>query len=143
MTQYTNFAFNSYARLNGAALGANDSGIYVLTGTDDAGTAIAARARTGVTDFGVSNLKRVIEAYFGIRNDGAMVVKTITDEGKERWYEMRQTNAGIHRSRCKLGRGVQANYWQFELLNKDGDDFELDSISLTPIVLTRKLSRTN
>ena len=142
VTKYVNYGFNSFANYSGVSLGANASGIFELTGTSDNGTDIDARIKFGITDFNIPAQKRVHEAFLGIRNDGSMILKTYINENTERWYELRQIDEGIHTTRIKLGgRGVKSNYWQFELLNKDGADFELDNIQMTPIVLTRKTKR--
>lgn len=143
-SSYSGFDFNSLGSFNGSSFGAKDDGIYELVGDDDAGTDIAAHITTGITDFGSSEEKRLMRAYLGLRNDGPIVLKTVvTDpsdgQRREYWYELTDTSAGIRQTRMKVGRGLKANYWQFELANKEGADFELDLLELVPIILTRKI----
>lgn len=138
VSAYKNFEFNSLCSLDGVVIGATDDGLYELTGDDDAGTDIAAHLRTGAMDFGVSQKKRIPEAWIGQRRDGKLVLKTITDEETERWYELRNPVDGLKEQRVKMAKGVKANYWEFELHNVDGADFELDYIELTPVVLSRR-----
>lgn len=136
---YTNYAFNSFFELNGRYYGVTESGIYYLDGADDAGTAISAAIRTGVTDFGTKHRKRLPRAYVGYTSDGTMVLKTLTDDAVERWYSLAQAGDAYTVKRAKLGRGVDFSYLQMEIVNVDGADFEIDSLSLMPIVLQRRI----
>jgi len=143
-TEYTAYDFNSMCRFNGGHYGAKEDGIHLLDGADDAGADIDAHILTGISDFDIRTNKRIDKAYLGIRNDGNIVLKaTITsaDDGlrREYWYEISDTSTGIRKTRIKMGKGLKAKYWQFELSNKDGSDFELDVIKLIPITLTRKV----
>lgn len=140
VTKYTRYNFNSFVEINGKYFGAGSDGVYYLEGADDAGTQIDAVARTGIYDFGTSRLKRIPRAYVGIRGDGRLLLKTVTNEDTVRWYEVQNVRRTIHSHRVILGRGVKAAYWQFELSNEmDGSFFEADNIELVPIVLTRKV----
>jgi len=143
-TQYLGYNFNSMCRFDGAHYGAKEDGIHLLDGSDDAGTDIEASILTGITDFNSDSEKRVMKAYLGMRNDGNIVLKTtVTDavDGlkREYWYEVSDTSTGVRTSRIKMSRGLKAAYWQFEVSNKDGSDFELDLLELIPIILTRKM----
>jgi hypothetical protein len=140
VTKYTRYNFNSFMEVNGNYFGAGSDGLYYLEGADDAGTQLDAAARTGIFDFGTNKQKRIPRAYVGIRGDGRLLLKTVTNEDTVRWYEVQNVRRTIHSHRVKLGRGVKAAYWQFELSNEmDGSFFEVDNIELVPIVLTRKV----
>jgi hypothetical protein len=39
----------------------------------------------------------------------------------------------------KIGKGLRSRYWQFELVNIDGADFDLDTIEFHPVLLTRRV----
>lgn len=137
-TEYTNYNFNSMS----GDLAANSTGIYSLTGDDDDGVNINASFKTGLMDFGNSFMKQIPYAYLGMSSDGRMILKVISVNNgnkKERWYEMRQTNAASGNTRLKFGKGVKASYWQFELANKNGSDFEFERIEFTPLVLKRRV----
>jgi hypothetical protein len=41
--------------------------------------------------------------------------------------------------RVDIGRGLRSNYWNFELMNREGADFEIDTIKFMPIVLERRI----
>lgn len=142
-TEYDNFEFNSFAKAGSKYLAASRDGIYELGGSDDAGADIAAVVRTGLFDFGATQLKQVTRAYLGYTSDNRLVLKTIaTDGGQkiERWYELQDKTADdIRESRIKLGKGVKSRYWQFELINVDGGQFEIDQLHLMPLMLSRRV----
>ena len=140
LTTYENYAFNSFAKYNGKFLGASDAGVFILTGADDDGTAINAVLRTGMTDFDTSYQKRASRLYLGYRADGDVTTRVITDETDVHGYLLHATsNAGLHGAHVPVGKGIKARYWQFELQNVAGADFELDSLEVKPIVLRRRI----
>lgn len=143
-TSYSNYPFNSFAVIGGKTYGAKADGIYLLEGDDDAGAAIDAIVRGGLTNFGSSKFKRMPSMYLGYTTDGRMLMKVtvMDDDGvrEEHWYGLEDRPAGVLREgRVKLGRGLKSTYWGFELANVDGADFALDSISWYPVVLDRRL----
>jgi len=143
LSEYTNYPFNSFGKIGQTYLGATNTAIYALNGADDAGTDIDTVVRTGLMSFGTNLRKRVPRAYLGYTSDGAMIMKVISTDGgvkTERWYELTARTADSHTgARIKLGRGIKATYWQFELINKLGADFETDSLQLFPMVLSRRV----
>lgn len=139
ISEYTNFNFNSMS----GNLAANDTGIYSLTGDDDNGLNIDASITTAIFDFGSSYAKQNPYAYIGIANNGSIILKTITVQNgikKTRLYEATATKSSIDTTRIQMGRGVRSKYWQFTLANKEGGNFELDSIEFTPLVLNRRVT---
>ncbi len=141
LSTFDNYKFNSFARFNGVYLGANDSGIFALIGATDDGVIIDAAARVGITDFGTSHLKRVDRCYVGYRTDGDMVLRVTTDDSTIRDYVLTTatTAGGIHGNHVRIGKGLAARYWQFEIQNRAGSDFELDIIEIKPTVLHRRI----
>lgn len=139
-TTYTNYPFNSFARFNGVYLAAGDGGVFALSGATDDGAFIDAAARVGITDFGSSRLKKVDRMYVGYRADGDMVLRVITDEINVRDYALKATGkTGMHGNHVRIGKGIQARYFQFELQNKNGSDFELNVMEVKPTVLRRRV----
>jgi len=140
VTTYSNYPFNSFAAFNGIYLAAGDAGLFALTGATDDGVFIDAAMRVGITDFGDSHLKRVPRMYIGYRTDGDLILRVITDEAHTRDYPLRSTGvSGIHGAHVKIGKGVNARYWQFEIRNVDGADFELSAIEAKPILTARRI----
>jgi hypothetical protein len=140
LTTYSNFPFNSFAAFNGVYLGAGDAGLFVLSGDTDNGALIQSAARVGITDFATSYLKRVDRVYVGYRTTGDLVLRIFTDEVTQRDYLLRATgDAGLHGNHVRLGKGLDARYWQFEVRNRAGADFELNMIELKPVKLRRRV----
>lgn len=143
LTKYTNFPFNSFAAFAGRYLAAGPDGIFELVGDTDSGTAIQAAARFGVTDLGTSRVKRVENVYIGVRaakGDKALLLRVLTNETQQRDYGVKASiSDGLHTTRVDLGKGVEARYWQFELRNRDGADFSVDTVEVQPTPTRRRL----
>jgi len=138
-TEYRGWDFNSLTTFKGVPLAADATGIYSMDAADDGGLAIDARARTGVSDLGAHQLKRVRDMWVGCRANGPMAFRTITDEQTQREYIMSRVDTGSQARRVKLGRGVKSRYWQFEVANIEGADFQLESLVTEPEILTRRV----
>ncbi|WP_158683566.1 hypothetical protein [Burkholderia sp. BE12] len=140
VTTYSNFPFNSFAQFGGVYLAASSAGIFTLGGNTDNGALIQAAARVGITDFSTSHLKRVDRVYVGYRTDGNLVLRVFTDEVTQRDYLLTATGkSGLHGNHVRLGKGLVARYWQFEVRNQNGADFELNAIELKPTQLRRRV----
>lgn len=137
-SEYQNYDFDSMARLGDRYYGVNEQGLFLLDGSDDAGDPIEASILTGQLDFGSEHLKRCEFAHIGYTANGNLVMKVITTQDgarTERWYEAKTTVAGNDREgRFKLGKGVKSRYWQFEWVNVDGADFELDRVEFAGLI---------
>lgn len=138
ITEYSNYSFNSYSWPYAAA----SNGIYKLDDADtDDGEEIQTSIKTGLFDFGTSLKKQVPYAYLGVSKTGRILFKTISTQNgvkQERWYEAIAYNNTIDTMRIKLGKGVKAKYWQFEILNIDGEDIIIESLELLPLTLKRR-----
>ncbi len=144
LTRYTNYPFNSFARIGGKSYGAYAGGIARLDGADDMGQPIKAKLRLGMFDFGDRHLKSFSDVFFGMSASGQMLLKAIfvdeeTGEKNMAIYKVLARPASAAReTRAKLGRGMKAVDWDFELENVDGADFDLQSIQFYPTQLTRR-----
>lgn len=137
VTSYENFGFSSFANFNGVSLGTAEDGIYALDAADDDGAPIAARVRTGMTNFGDAREKQLPASYIGYTADGMLVLKVVTEKQgakKENWYRLtpRQATAPTN-NRWTPAKGLRSVYWGFEIANIDGADFEIDSLKIWPI----------
>lgn len=144
VTTYNNFNINSFAELNGKFYGMADSGIVELTGNTDLGVTIDTSIKLGTTDLSsefVSGelLKRLPMVYLGISTQGNMLLK-VSAVGATRTYRMvKPVGTGLHTCRLITGKGVVSRYWDLELLNEDGGDFTLESMTLRPVALGRRI----
>lgn len=145
MRRYVNYPFNSFGEINGRLCGANANGLYWLDGDTDDGAEIPAMIRSGLMDFGSRQLKRMDRAYLGYTSDGTLGLKVITtsETGDEVAYSYKMIQKPAHaprESRVQIGRGMRSVYWQFELINEAGSDFELHDLTLLPLILSRRVS---
>lgn len=142
ISHYPDYPFSSMARIGSRYLGTSESGLYTLDGDDDAGSPIVAAIKTGKLHFGSTMKKQVYDVFIGRTTTGRMVLKVQhADEGvlKEYWYELRRNTAGTHSDeRIKLGRGARSVYWQFELVNPDGEDFEVEYMTPDAVKMSRR-----
>lgn len=139
-SRYENFDYNSMCRLGTHYFGCKDDGVYILEGSNDAGTEIDWYASFGTTDFGTSRLKILPRVYIGFTGDNAMVLRTIVDGGAERLYMFKKRTGYLAGSTVKIGAGVKSRYWGFDLMGVAGSDVDLDKIEFYPIVLGKRLN---
>jgi hypothetical protein len=130
LTEYQGYPFNSMTKFKGICLGANGNGLYRLDGATDAGTDIAWRLQTGQVAF--PHKGNIAEAWLGFRSDGKMMLKTITADKVERWYEVRGGAGEMENKMTPLAKGVYSGLWQLELSGTK--PVRLDSIELIPVI---------
>lgn len=138
---YTNFNFNSFFRLGASYYGCAADGIYILTGDDDAGTAIEAIATFGASNLGTGKKKRMDSAHPSIRADevGTVSIGFATDGGALYAYTAAVSDDVLEPVRIKPGRGLSGRYWQIELRNASGSRFTTNAIRLIPVPLSRRV----
>jgi len=139
VSRYVQYPFNSFTDVQGVQLGATEDGIYELTGGTDDGDDINAAVLTGRDDFGDSVMKRMLKAYLGLSTDGQMYLTTIANENERRTYLLDVNNTTVREAKIDLGRGVKSRYWQFEITNVAGSDFEIEAVEWFPVMLTRRV----
>lgn len=130
--------FLSMARHKGKFYGLKADGLHRMGGAKDAGVNINAFVSLPKTNFGSPQLKRIPYAYFGMASEGTMLLRVIAN-GKEYIYKARNPSSELVEQRFDIGKGLKANYFQFELMNQDGEDFDLDTAKFMPVVLERKI----
>ena len=136
VTEYSNYAFNTFCCFNGIYLGASKDGVFELAGDDDNGVDIDAHIKTATADVGKDQPKKLRDAWILARK-GLMTFKVIADENNEFTYNADVENSNIHEERVKIGRGIKGRGFSFILANVAGSDFDIDSIS----VLTDNIRR--
>lgn len=137
-SRYDGFNFNSFAKIGEKYYGCRDDGVYLLDGVTDNGQAVRAMIDLGTKSFGTSELKSVPNAYIGVSSTGVMILKVIV-EGDEYLYKARDYSESMQTQRIDLGRGLRANYFNFQIFNSEGADFSLDSIEFLAIPLSRRI----
>lgn len=130
--------FLSMARHKGKFYGLKADGLHRIGSAKDAGANINAFVSLPKTNFGSPQLKRIPYAYFGMASEGTMLLRVIAN-GKEHIYKARNPSSELVEQRFDIGKGLKANYLQFELMNQEGEDFDLDTAKFMPVVLERKI----
>lgn len=143
-TSYSAFAFNSFARLGNRYLGAGADGIFDLDGNTDDGAPIAARVHLGTKDLGSAQRKTIVGAYMGMTGEDDLILRVtaLGEDDNDRCtytYRTRSHSSSLRQQRVELGKGLKANYFELELINQDGADFEIDTLQLQVADLQRKI----
>lgn len=134
VTEYRNYAFNSFAKLGNRYVGASDSGLYELSGDSDDGTDIVADIKSGFMQFAGSRFGLLKNIYMAQRGTGDFVLKILTGDDKEYVYAVSPSN--MRTTKVHLGKGLRARYFAFELIST-GQDFDLESLEFVPIQAQR------
>lgn len=135
---YTGWNFNSAAIWQGRPFAASSTGLYELTGNDDAGVPIVSSVLTGKADLGIVQQKRMAYVYVGATADTGMDLIVYTDDGQINTYTISAREL-LTNARTAIGKGLKSKYWQFELTNPDGSAFEIESMELVPDTLQRRI----
>lgn len=144
LSRYTNYPFNSFAKVGDRYYGAASDGVHRLEGSTDNSDAIAARLRAGLSNFGTNREKRLVEAFVGARTDGELlfwVIQVNSDTGEKEGgvFKVKPRPAqNTRETRVKTGRGWKAVQFDFVLENVDGADFDITSIEWRPLTLDRR-----
>lgn len=144
LSRYTEYPFNSFAKIGGRYYGAASNGLHRLEGDDDDGQPIAARIRLGLSALGTRRLKRVPEAFVGYTSKGTLLLHVITvneESGRKEaaiYKILERPATSTRETRWKLGKGIKAVDFDFIIENVDGADFDLAAIEFRPIYLERR-----
>lgn len=145
LSRYTQYPFNSFMKVGDKYYGATDTGLHLLEGDDDAGVPIEAKLRLGMSSMGTRVMKRSPAMYAGYTASGDLLLKVVTanaidSEREAHAYRLIARAAGSMREgRVPIGKGIKAVYFDYQLENIDGADFELDVIEFQPLVLERRV----
>jgi len=145
LSSYSNYGFESFAEFGGVILGVNDSGIFAIGGDLDNTAAIASVIKSGRDDlvtgegqFG-ENIKEAVCAYIGYTATGDLILTVTTDGKPPGEYRLVSTGeTAIHSYKQKLGRGLQGRYWQYEIRNDAGANFEIETFTLNTKPIRRR-----
>lgn len=144
LSRYTDYPFNSFAKIGGRYYGAASNGLHRLEGDDDDGQPIAARIRLGLSALGTRRLKRVPEAFVGYTSTGMLLLHVITvneESGQKEaaiYKILERPATSTRETRWKLGKGIKAVDFDFIIENVDGADFDLAAIEFRPVYLERR-----
>lgn len=140
VSEYQGLNFNSLCKIGNRYFGASDTGIYEITGNDDAGTGIATYVQSGLIDFGSTQQKGVSDAYLAVDADGRIALGVSVSEKSgiaQYWYAVTPTMAAINNIKMPIGRGLRGRYWKFDVASESMTEF--DAVEVLPYVLTRRV----
>jgi hypothetical protein len=123
---YSNFDFNSYARINEKLYGAREDGIYLLEGTDDAGGDIHTGLLFDFANMDIPATKRLRSIHLGAKNP-VSTVQVETDRGINKTYK-------TNNQRAVIGREVKGKFWTITLEDIDN----LKSMELNLVFISKK-----
>lgn len=147
MSRYTNYGFNSFARIGDRHFGTDSTGLYLLEGdcdqTEQNAAPIIGKAGTGMLDLGSKELKHVSNVYLSVASEGFVAVDVEVSSGYktvERYrYYARSLGRNAEQQRVDVGRGLRSNFYAFEASNPDGGMFELDGFDVALQKSTRRI----
>jgi hypothetical protein len=125
-SMYSGFNFNSYCVFENRAFGANDTGIYELTGETDAGNPIHTGVILSKTNFNSPNQKRFRRGYLDISGTNPKMILE-TENGQ------RQAYAIDEKGKVVASHELKSKKWVLSVANFQ----TLDSMKLIPVILTK------
>jgi hypothetical protein len=136
-SQYEQFGFNSFFQRGTEYYGVANDGVYLLGAGNDAGADISALIEMGRTNLGYTSWKRVREVLLGVGSSGELYLKVDVD-GQVYVYRTRSYGEAVRDRTVEVGWNVMGDYWDFTLVNPNGADFNLASVSFYPVPLPRR-----
>lgn len=136
VTEYSNYAFNSFAQRENICVGASDNGLYELVGDSDDGADIVATIKSGFMQFAGAKFGLLKRIYMAQRGTGDYLLKVLTGDDKEYIYSV--SPGSMTTARVHLGKGLRARYFAFELVST-GQDFDLESLEFVPLPAQRRV----
>ena len=138
LSEYCKFNFNSMCKFGGVYLGATDAGIHTLGGATDNGTDIDAFLKLALSDWDLSNYKKIRKLFFGLEVIGDLLI-TIEDDDGDLWtYTMEFHRYDRQGANIVKGRRDKVGvFWSIRIDNIDGCFFAIDYIEALPIMLGR------
>lgn len=137
-SQFGNYNFRGMCKFGEVLLGGNEDGMFVLdNGNTDAAAKIDAHIRTGPTDFGAEEEKRLRRAYVSLRSDGRMKMSVSADGKEDVSQEITPHNTSLDMIHQKVtgGRDIRGKYLDLKLENVDGADFTINEVKAVLVVL--------
>lgn len=123
---YSNYNFNSYCSFEGKAYGANETGVFELTGDSDGGTPINTGVVFPKSVMGIPTGKRLRKGHLGVAGGNPAIILEVEDG-------TRKVFAVTHDKTIEGNRTVKGREWKLSVTDFD----TLDFIKLIPVVLSK------
>ena len=139
VTEYQNWAFNSFAKLGSIYLGASSDGLYELRGNTDNGANIPTTITSGLMSPGGAKFTQFDGIYLsmGTADDARdILLQLTTGDGKSFTYAVRPNN--MRSTKVHAGKGLRARYWAWTL-STVAADFDLEGVEFIPLIAKRRV----
>jgi hypothetical protein len=133
---YSNYEYTSFAQRGTHYLATREDGLYRLDGDTDNGVDIIAELRSGFLQFAGGKFTSFAGIYLGVHGTGALFLKLLT--GDEKSYTYRVIAQNMETTKVRVGKGLRARYFAFELVSS-GQDFDLDTVEFLPLGAQRRV----
>ena len=137
-SQFGNYNFKGMCKFGDVLIGGNEDGVFTLdSGDTDVSTEISAHLRTGPTDFGAEEEKRLRRLYVSFRTDGRMKMGVSGDGKDDITQEITPHDTGLNMIHQKVsgGRDIRGKFLDLKLENVQGSDFTINEVKAVLIVL--------
>lgn len=142
VTEIAGVDIDSYFLVGNQMYAVGEHGIFLAEGSTDDGAPINASLQHGLSNLGTPLKKEIPNAYVGYTTDGEMLLKVSeTDKGVKRTsvYKLNAVRKQVMSdNRFDIAIGKQSVYWDFEITNHEGSDFELDALKIWRMPLSRR-----
>lgn len=132
MSRYTAMPVETLAVLAGRVLALGATGLYELAGDTDEGLPIEASITTGRSMMGDAHKKRIPDVFMTGTFGGATQLTVGvygTLKGSYTYTAATRDADSPRGTRFKLGKGLASTYWKFTIANKDGSDFNINTMT--------------
>jgi len=139
VTEYSNFAFDSFFEDGGNYYGVNSTGIYLLSGSNDNGTSISAYLDSGDVEYAKGQQSKILDAHALARTDATLALTLYEDDGAGYTYpSIGAASSVLQQHRFRPGKGAEGRRWRYRLANVAGGSLELQELVLLLAGLSRK-----
>jgi hypothetical protein len=140
-TIYINWDWDSVIQIGDSVYVADSTGLYEVIGELDKGvTPINSYITIPESDFGVSDMKTMTDAFVGMKG-GPLSLQTFHDDSYSSAHTLNTTANEIVTKRVKLGIGLRQRYWGVKVASINGAAWKLDSVELDGVVHSRKINQ--
>lgn len=115
VTTYSGLNITAMCQFQGLILAATDQGIVALTGETDLDELISVDVLSGITDFGVTEIKKIIAGYVSGRLSEDVKITLMTDTNKRRAYRLKEVGRDMQAHKTLFGLGEVGRHWQWGL----------------------------
>lgn len=138
VSRYEGYEFNSFAKIGQGYYGMKEDGLYLLDKGDGVVESdVFAAVSLGKQTFGTSARKRISNVYVSGRSETRMQLRVLAGD-EEYVYAARASAENMQTQRIDTGKGLVANYLEFDLIN-EGGEFEVDSIEFAVTPTSRRI----